>query len=112
MPEIKVILHCPNSKLLTEPWEVIARDLHKPKSANHFISNAIQMAKAYGEINRGYSKKLPEKYLLILHRRMTRLRNTVKKMSEFRRSKGKPDLIPWQQLEYYFSGEDRKGLKR
>ena len=111
MSELEVVLFCPNSKLLTEPWEVIAKDKLRPKSARDFISNVVYMAKAFGEINRFHSKKLPDRHLGILHARMTRLRSVVRKMSAFRRQHGKEDLIPAKQLEYYFSGEDRKKIQ-
>jgi len=39
---------------------------------------------------------------------MTELRKVVKNAERFK----KRNIIPWQQLEYLFSGEDRKDMKR
>ncbi len=108
MAELEVVLHIPNSKLLTEPWNVVAYSILRPKSMRSFISNVLQMAKALGEINRFYSSKIPDKHLIILQNRMTELRKVVKTAERFK----KKEIIPWQQLEYMFSGEDRKDMKR
>jgi len=108
MSELEVILHIPNAQLLTKPWNVVAYDILRPKNMRSFVSNVLQMASALGEINRGYSNKLPEKYFIILQKRMTELRKIVKNAERFKKRK----IIPWQQLEYMFSGEDRKDMKR
>ena len=108
MAELEVILNIPNSQLLTKPWKVIAYDILRPRSMRGFISNVLQMARALGEINRFYSNRLPEKHFIILQKRMTELRKVVKNAERFK----KKEIIPWQQLEYMFSGEDRKEMKR
>ena len=112
MLDIEVVLFCPYRSLLTEPWEVIAKDILHARSQKSFISNVITMAKCLGEINRFHSKKLPDKYVMVLQKRMTELRKIVRKASEFNRKKGKGDLIPWEHLEFLFSGNDRTKLKR
>ena len=112
MSEIIPVLFCPYRSLLTEPWEVIAKDILHARSQRAFISNVITMAKCLGEINRFHSSKLPDKYVMVLMKRMTELRKIVRKVSKLQRAKGKKDLIPWEHLEYLFSGEDRKCMKR
>lgn len=112
MEEIDVVLSCPYQSLLKEPWDVIAHDILRSRTQKQFISNVITMAKCLGEINRHYSKNLPDKYVLILQKRCTELRKIVRKVSAKRREQGKEDLIPWQHLEYLFSDGDRKEMKR
>ena len=109
MPEI---LHCPNQKLLTEPWGTIAKDILMPTGIKGFVSSVINMAKALGEINRYYSKDLPDKYLFVLQKRCTELRKIVRRVERDRALKGKKALIPWQHLEYLFSAGDRIKMKR
>jgi hypothetical protein len=108
MGNIEVVLLCPNSQLLTDPWSVVAKDILRARSKRSFISEVIQMATALGEINRYHSKTLPETYFKVLQKRMTELRKIVKRASELER---KP-LIPWQHLEYLYSGGERKDMKR
>jgi len=108
MSELEVVLHIPNADLLTKPWKVVAYNILRPKNMRSFISNVLQMAKALGEINRFYSSKLPDKYVFVLQQRMTELRKVVKNAERFK----KKEIIPWQQLEYLFSCEDRKDMKR
>ena len=108
MPEIEVVLFCPNKALLQQPWTVVADDILRPRSKKAFVSNVIQMAKALGEINRFHSSKLPDKYLIVLHKRMTELRKIVKAVEK----RSNREVIPWEQLEYFFSGEERKDMKR
>lgn len=108
MPDIEVVLFCPNPQLLTERWDIVAKDILRAKSQRAFISEVIQMATALGEINRYHSKNLPETYFKVLQKRMTELRKIVKRASELER---KP-LIPWQHLEYLFSCGERKDMKR
>lgn len=105
---LDVVLFCPNSKLLTEPWPVVAKDILQAKSQRSFISNVIYMAKCLGEINRFYSKNLPERHFKILMKRMSELRKIVKKAEKISGKK----LIPWEHLEYLYSGEDRTKMKR
>ena len=105
-------LNCPNSKLLTEPWTVIASDILRPRNMRVLISSILTMAKALGEINRYHSKNLPDKYLFTLQKRMTELRKIVKRAGRDRKLQGRPELIPWEHMEYLFSGEERKDMKR
>lgn len=113
MPNIDVVLFCPNRRLLTDSWPEVAADILRPEGGvNRFVSDVCQMAKALGEINRYYSKQLPDKYFKVLMKRMAELRKIVGKINKERKLKGKPPLIPWQHLEYLFSGEDRKEMKR
>lgn len=108
---IDVVLFCPNAKLLTEPWPVVAKDILRPTSIRSFVSNVIYMAKCLGEINRHYSAKLPDKHFKILQKRCTELRKICQRIDKERKLKGKKPLIPWQHLEYLFSGEERTKLK-
>jgi hypothetical protein len=112
MSEIEVVLFCPNSKLLTEPWDVVAKDILRARSQRAFISNVIYMAKCLGEINRYYSSKLPDKYLKVLMKRMTELRKIVRKASSLKGLPKGKDLIPWEHMEYLYSGCDRTKMKR
>jgi len=112
MADIEVVLFCPNSKLLTEPWDVVAKDILRARSQRAFLSNVIYMAKCLGEINRYYSSKLPDKYLKVLMKRMTELRKIVRKASSLKGLPKGKDLIPWEHLEFLFSGGDRVKLKR
>jgi len=112
MSGIEVVLFCPNSKLLTEPWDVVAKDILRARSQRAFISNVIYMAKCLGEINRYYSKQLPDKHFKILQKRMSELRKIVRKASSLKGLPKGKDLIPWEHLEYLFSSGDRVKLKR
>lgn len=109
---LEVVLFCPNSALLINSWAEVAKDILRPKNKNEFIKNICQMAKALGEINRYHSKTLPDKYFFILQKRMTELRRIVGVINKRNKTQGKPPIIPWQQLEYFFSAEERKELKQ
>lgn len=98
----------PNYKLISEKWSVVAYDILRPLNSKEFISNVISMAKALGEINRYHSKSLSDGDLFALQKRMTELRKVVRTMERNINRK----IIPWAHLEYLFSGEDRKDLKR
>jgi len=108
MSELLYLPNIPNIELIIKPWNVVAYSILRPRTMRSFVSNVLAMAKSLGEINRHYSNKLPEKHLIVLQSRMTELRKVVKNAERFK----KRNIIPWQQLEYLFSGEDRKGLKR
>lgn len=108
MDSIKPVLFCPYADLLTEPWADIASDILRAKSQRSFISHVIKMATCLGEINRYHSKSLPDKYLKVLMKRMTELRKVVKRAESLTGKK----LIPWQHLEYLYSGCERKEMKR
>ena len=89
---LEVVLSCPNSKLLTEDWWEIMRYVNSASSKNEVIRRLIRLSKDYGEINRGYSKNLPNKYFLVLQKRMTEIeritryivKNTPRLKKEFR----------------------------
>lgn len=102
----------PNHKAINEPWEKVASDILRPFGARQFVSAVIQLSKALGEINRFHSKGLSEEEFKTLQKRMTEIRRIVAKLEKQRKIKGKAPLIPWQHLEYLFSGEERKDMKR
>lgn len=112
MGAIKPVLFCPNSKLLTEPWEVVAKDILRPAGPRGFVSEVVKMSTALGEINRWHSKTLPDEYFKLLQKRMTEIRRIVGRINKERKLKGKGVIIPWEHLEYLFSGGERRDMKR
>lgn len=98
---IEPVLNIPNPKLLTLEWPKIIGNL-ETKGVNAFVKDIKQLCRAYGEINRFYSKGLPDKYFARLQKRMTELRRIVNYANK---RKGRI-IIPKETVDQWFSGKE------
>lgn len=103
--------YIPNNKVLEMSWVEISHQINKTDTAR-FISDVKNLALAMGEINKSYSKKLPESYLFDLWRKMTKLRRLVKSINAHRRHQNKKDVIPISMLDYWFGCEENDKYRR
>ena len=99
---IKVVLKCPNASLLTGNWDKLFAHIRNYKNEKDFVERVREMARAYGDINRNYSKNLPEKYFLVLQKRCTELRRVVQSANK----RKKRIIIPLNVMEGWFSGKE------
>lgn len=72
MPII-IPVNIPNAELLTMPWPKIMDFINGAKTKKRAIKRILELAQAYGEINRLYSKKLPDPIFCVLQKRMTEI---------------------------------------
>ena len=109
---VAVVLTCPNPALLTKEWTEIIGWVNRAKSKRQVLHRLRDLARDYGEINRGYSYKLPTKYVAVLQKRMTEIeritRYIIKREPDMK--KEFKDMI--KAIRGHFSGKNATNVKR
>lgn len=110
--ELKVVLSCPNAGLLTYDWNKIMAWVNKSSSKRQVLKKLRDLARDYGEINRGYSYKLPTKYVCKLQKRMSEIERIMRYIIKNDRGLNPEFKEMLKDIRGHFSGKQATNVKR